>query len=397
MPIRRFIWLLIAAFSLALPLTAIAKDSRTLEFAAGEVNATWEGHGTISMQKQPDGILLSTTGTGFILTRQVLGIFPQAGDVTVSTDLGTGLYFVWIYNDDPDKRPYDVGISVPAGKRVTVPFSLSQHRQWYDKPMQFGLVLPPKTTILLHRIELTQWNFAERLLFGLKALWTFDAERPYSINFVWGPQIAWNPAAIKDLYAYLPPIFTSVTYALNIFLLLCFAVIAAFVFLRGNPQDRRKRFLRIALGVLLAGWVLLDVRMGSEFISWVVEDYRTYIAAPANLKTFRDRERFYDFAAFAVPYVFDRQTYVFFADREWPFLGNMRYLSYPAIPGIAYDRDDTWIIYNRPDITLDEQGRVTIGGEAVSLPGRVLGRFDSGSFAFRTYQKPVLPSPSPAK
>ena len=135
--------------------------------------------------------------------------------------------------------------------------------------------------------------------------------------------------------------------------------------------------------LVLAVWILLDLRMGSEFLSWVAHDNRTYISVPAGSRTFRDRERFYDFADFAAPFVFDRSSYLFFTDREWPYLGNMRYRTYPAIPGNAIDKDDTWVIFHRPDLGVDNAGRITMNGEPVTAPGKILGRFDDSSFVFR--------------
>jgi hypothetical protein len=376
---------------LGLPAEAAAKESRIFQFAAGEVNATWVGKGPISMKQGAQGILLSTTGTGLLLTDTDIGIFPQAGSITVSSDRETELYFVWILDSDPNQRNYDIAMTIPAGSFTNISFPLEQHEHWLNVPKKIGVVLPPHTTVILHQIELTQWNPWERFVEFIHSFWTFDGYRPYSINFLWGPQLSTNPVGRENLFSYQPPILTSATYVLNGVLLVCIAILALVFFFSGNHSCRRIRLLKSTVGLFLVAWVFLDMRMGSEFLSYVTHDLTSYVFSSSSFRTFRDRDQFYDFAAFAVPYVFDRQNYVFFAEREWPYLGNMRYLSYPAIPGIAYDRDDTWVIYRRPDMVVGEDGRITVEGVPVSEPGRVLGRFDEFSYVFRTLSAPSAP------
>jgi hypothetical protein len=128
---------------------------------------------------------------------------------------------------------------------------------------------------------------------------------------------------------------------------------------------------------------MLDVRMGGEFLSWMQHDAKTYSTVHEGLRTFRNRNRFYDFADMAKELVSDRTDYIFFAEREWPYLGNMRYITYPSIPGNDFDRDDTWVIYRRSDLTVGADGRLMLLDEPVTNPGTVLGQFDENSFVFR--------------
>ena len=123
--------------------------------------------------------------------------------------------------------------------------------------------------------------------------------------------------------------------------------------------------------------------MDLQFFSWVIDDAREYIHAPYETRTFRDRGGFYDFAAFAQSFISDRTSYIFLAERDWPYLGNMRYLTYPSIPGNAFTKDDLWVIYNRPDIRLNEHNQLISDGVVLSNPGKVLGIFDATSFIFQ--------------
>ena len=365
-----------------------ATTIQTFDFGAGAVNATWEGKGSIKMQQMPNGILLQTTGTGLFVTDNQLTISPDFGSVTVSAQEPTDAYFVWIYDSDQNQTNYDIPISVPAGANIVTQFQISGAQNWYAANKKLGIVLKPNSTILLHQIRFDALNPAERLLETIKSFWTFDRYRTYSINFLWGPQVASNPLARQSLFSVLPPPTTSWTYVINIGLLILIVLLILRARFSQSDETKRKALL-IGCVLVAAVWIVFDLREGSEFLSYVSADHTSYIAASDATRTFRDRDRFYDFAAFAAPYVFDRESYIFFAEQQWPYLGNMRYLTYPAIPGIDFDHDDTWVIYHRSDVGLNEANQLTIEGEPVSQPGKILGRFDESSFVFRTFQKPA--------
>ena len=81
----------------------------------------------------------------------------------------------------------------------------------------------------------------------------------------------------------------------------------------------------------------------------------------------------------------DQEKYIFIATHRWPFLGLMRYYTYPNIPvdPLQAEETDTWIVYRRPDFTIDARGRLTSDGIAFSSPGKVLHEFEKGTFVFR--------------
>ncbi len=379
------------AITLALPIAAFAMQSQTLEFAQGQLNAKWEGLGAIQMRQVPSGILLSSTGTGKFVTPTALGVFPQTGVLITSAERDTTVYFTWTFTDDPAEIEYAVRIDLSAGSATATPFSLADNPYWKKGGKTVGLVLPPGSTLLLHSIELQQLNVAEKTVEAVRSFWTFDSYRPYSINFVWGPEIVTNPIARANLFQNLPPKALSGTYVLNGILVAGLLIIALVLYYKSGGNKKR-RLIHASCILVLAVWILLDLRMGSEFLSWVKADHDAYISAPAGRKTFRERDRFYDFAEFARPYLQDRQSYIFLAQQQWPYLGNLRYLTYPAIPGISIETDDTWVIYDRPDMDIDAAGQITLDGEAVSTQGTLLGRFDAHSFIFRTDEPDAEPS-----
>ncbi len=368
---------------LCIPTASFAMRTQSFEFRAGEINATWEGKGPITMQQRSDGILLRSTGTGLFITDDELQIRPQLGSLTISSEKASSAFLLWVYDDDENGTNYTQPIFLPRGEKVTVSFSLSEIENWHPYNKKIGIALTPGTQILLHRIDFNALNTFERMFERVRSFWTFDQYRPYSINFLWGPQIADNPALRNTMLLDLPPKSLSGTYAIS--LSLAAILLAAWAWVKFRPSEDRKRKAMLACcGLLLAMWLLLDLRMGLEFLGYVGSDISSYISKTESTRVFRDRDRFYDFAAFVSPYVSDRDSYIFFAEQQWPYLGNMRYLTYPSIPGIDFLTDDTWVIYRREDVGIDAEGHLTIGGEIVSQSGRILARFDEASFVFRT-------------
>lgn len=361
-------------------------QTETYDLRAGLVNARYEGKGTITMKQEANGILLSTgDGTGILLTSGLPGFMPEAASLFLAAARDTEVRFVWTRVGNAFSS---VTFRVPAGNTLPISFSLRQQPQWKPTLESVGLLIPPRSQILLNRMDFIRWSWGEKLTEAVKSFFIMDKYRPYSINFVWGPLLALNLIEEHAAFHNLPPQQISATFALNIGLLAVLPLLALWARFRKPPEMRIRFVIRNFIIILLTAWVLMDLRMGSEFLSWVSADRASYIAAPAETRTFRDRDRFYDFAAFVKPYVFDRGSYAFFAQEAWPYLGNMRYLTYPSIPGINVDRDDTWVIYSRPDIGVNDAGQVTIDGQAVSAPGKILARFNQASFVFRTFAPP---------
>jgi hypothetical protein len=382
--------------ALALPAFAHAMTIQSFTFDRNSLNATWQGFGPVEVERGADAIILRSSGTGAVFTDQPLVLLPDAAVLLTTSEKPINGYFIWIYEKDELQINHSIPITIRAGNRVTTQFEI-RHPSWREGPKSFGIAIPSGSTLAINGMEMITWSPAEKLGEMLASFWTLDEYRAYSINFLWGPQIGTNTIQRSQLYDFQPPQAFSGTKAVHIGLVLVLIVLAV----RYWSGDRAKRKHRIICSwamAFLCAWLLLDVRMGVEFLSWVWHDAATYITQPAGERTFRDRDRFYDFAEFAKPLVADRQSYVFFAQSVWPFLGNMRYITYPSIPGNAFDEDDTWVIYNRPDVYVGENGALMLGENQITQPGRVIGRFDDGSFVFRTInlpaRKPVIRLPA---
>ncbi len=372
---------------------ASAMESHAFEFAEGKTNAEWQALGPIDIQQVADGLLLSSGNeTGALLTDAQLPWVAHAARLTSASPTGAEIKFVWAYGDEEDPKTYSVSVDVPGDTPDVTSFDLAARQEWHAGKKRIGLVLPPHTTMLLTRLEFARWNPLEQFAETSASFWWMDQYRPYSINFTWGPQLSMNPVARQHTYVDVPPKAISTTFLIVLGLSALTIVVTVRYFLSGRWSSKRQSALLIIGAAFAACWLLLDMRMGMEFLTWVQHDYATYISGTAPERTFRDRDNFYDFAAFAAPLVADRASYLFFAEREWPYLGNMRYLTYPAIPGNAFDTDDTWVIYKRPDLTIGVDGQLMLNSQPISKPGTVLGRFDDGSFVFRVTAAPSAPA-----
>lgn len=382
----RLFWSLSFGFVLTVPSITLAVQIQTYDLSAGHINARWEGSGPIEMQKSPSGIFLKTlAGTGIFFTTTAPAFSPEAVTITLSAREGASPSFGWTLKDHPLKSTFGIPFTVRGIPTEHVSLPLSKHEQWNGDPETMGLILPPNTSLILHTLEFYYWSPLDRLKEMLAAFWTFDTYRPYSINFLWGPLLAFNGFERVDLYQVLPPPQVSATFALYGLVIFSLLGLAGFAKWRVPVGTRKSWVSKRGIILVFCAWLLMDFRMGMEFLSWVRQDYRTYMNASGSERVFRERDRFYDFAAFVRPLVADRPTYVFFGEQEWPYLGNMRYLTYPSIPGIDYTEDDTWVIYRRPDMVVNAAGQMTIDGEAVSNPGNILGKFDDSSYVFRTF------------
>lgn len=372
--------LVTALTTLALPTAALAVQTRMFEFSEGRINTQWLGQGQITMQKNDAGIVLqSTNGTGMLITTLDGAFQPQSGVIRAMAPEPAKFYFGWVHADDPEQATFMIPLSLMTGAPEEKDFSLRDDSTWGPGTKRIAVILPPNTTMLLTQLTLQRWNVFEQTLEALRSFWVFDEQRPYSINFVWGPQIGWNPSERNHLYDLLPPVYQSGTLTVLTIVIVLIAVLLCIGIWRKTSKDNIVRWIAV---LLLAVWILFDVRMGSEFLSWVVRDYQTYGSKEPGAREFRDRGTFYDFAEFAAPLVADRASYLFFAERPWPYLGAMRYLTYPSIPGIDQN-DDTWVVFGRSDLGVNAEGRLTVDGEAATPAGTVLGRFNDDSFVFR--------------
>ena len=127
--------------------------------------------------------------------------------------------------------------------------------------------------------------------------------------------------------------------------------------------------------------------MGSEIIAYALHDVASTHVDDPREERFRERAYFPAFLKQVAPLVADRGRYVFLTQYPYPFLGLMRYHTYPSLPvgpEAAVEGLDTWVVFARGDITINAGGQLTSEGKTISPPGDVLLDFGPDSFVFRS-------------
>ena len=300
----------------------------------------------------------------------------------------TEALLLWHPRTFPSSNLVQLPFSIPAGTApVSIELNVSSFPEWDPATDRIGFAFQEGTDVILDSIELIDLKWWEHGIVALQSFWTFDWYKPHSINFVWGPLLTFTPLAKKHMFYQLPPLASSANTIFYIPIIIGSGFAIFYWHFYGRTLKARHKSVTGFLILIAILWIGYDIRMGAEWLSYVREDLRTYLLQEESTRTFRERGRFYDFAAIAATYLAKDRTYVFLATFRWPYLGAMRYLTYPSVPtepDQAQFGIDTWVVFDRPDISIDPSDRLTSDGIVVTPPGKVLYQFDDHSFIFRT-------------
>lgn len=370
---------------LLIPHSTSAVASTEWSFIGGAFDKGWEAGGNPAFTAKPGGLLITTTektlfGRSIRLTHPI-----EVVTIHYSSDKRIEGWIYWHKPGDPAEDLLRAPLLFSPTTGVgTVSADMTKYREWKRSADFVGVGLPKDSRLLIQSIELTSWSPAEKLAEAVKSFWTFDVRRPSSVNFLWGPHVAFNPLTRELMFRVTPPPAPSA----NRYFYFVMAAVAAWayiMYMRKHPHPKR-RALTLLMVSMAALWMLYDLRMGAEFFGYLQRDYNTYWSKPVGQRTFRERSYFNDFAAAITPLVQDREKYIFISTHRWPFLGLVRYYTYPSIPTHPFQEEkqvDTWVVYRRPDFVVNDHGELENEGIRVSAPGRVLHEFEEGTFVFR--------------
>jgi len=243
--------------------------------------------------------------------------------------------------------------------------------------------------ITFEGIRFLRYTFLEKMTTVLRSFWILEPFTPHSINILIGPVIVSDPKSLGWYEGWHLNGISANAYMLVGLSLLGFGLLFWGVWQRQSKgriwPDIRIAILKKYFLCIAAVWLLYDARMGVEFMRNVAQDHVQYIAADPTERTFRNLGRFYDFIDFAQEYVADRSIYEVFFPEIWPHFGIIRYETYPSRPNAEEPIADTWVVFDRPDIVVDSEGRLVHEEEPFTDPGRILGEFDEHSFVFREF------------
>lgn len=368
--------------------SAFAAQLTEWSFMNGQIPGRWE----VSDLKPPpttgpNGLHIKTVSDGTLTQRMRLPYFIDTVILRASAPVNTEASLLWHERGTPEGTMVEFPFVIPGGSTpAKIEFNVTPYPQWDPQTDQIGFALPANADVTFHSLEFVGFTAWEKVIEGWRSFWEFDHYTPYTINFVWGPLMTFNPIARRYLYTTLPPLAHSWNWVM--YGILAIAAIALLI-LAFRHRSRRPsiRCFPIFLSLFFGLWILYDFRMGSEWIAHFVAVYRDYWNTPSENRTFRERERFYDFVAATTPYIQQQDKYIFMGEYRWPYLGAIRYLTFPAIPTLPEQATfgvRTWVVFDRPDITLNAQNQLVMLGKSVTEPGELLLKFDEGSFVFRT-------------
>jgi hypothetical protein len=370
----------IAAAGLLTAGVAHAMTATTVDFR-GNATGTLPSQGLTTVELTPEGLYVRTDTDGFIQLPPPSGHADSLA-LTVTNASTPDIALLWRTADLGAGEYYQADVDLPVGQSKEADLALTQFPEWEWSAPTIGLAFPAGAEVLIEKMEWRSYSPLEKAWNGFVSFWTPDRFTLYSINFLWGPLIGTTPEARATLFASLPPKAWSATWLFYGAFAVAAAGGAAWAW---KKPDARRRFLLVLAAGGAALWILFDARMTLEIFRYAVDDWRTYVLAPADERTLRTHANLYDVIAKTKELLGDDGTYVLLAPSGTPFFANVRYALYPAVPVPPESGSGTaaWIVLGEPDVVERNGELMRTDGTVLSPPGAVVERFDANSYFFR--------------
>jgi len=379
-------------------MTTHAAQTTVWDFRGGKEGGKWIAKALSQVEMTLNGLQIATTKDGFLQRKNDAAFPADMVSVMVTNAQDIEAVFMWHRSDDPSTSMFQLPFVIRANPLPqTVKINVERYDEWDPRSDAVAIGFPAGTTLLLHAVTLSRFSPYEKFLEGWKSFWSFDTFEAYSINFLWGPIVNFTPAGREEQWHSSPPTGWS---GLRVFYAAFTAGCALFAtyawIYKRRSYDAHKHAWKGVLLLSAGLWLMLDIRMGSEILSYAYKDYISYISKPLGERTLRSRLDSYDVLEQSIPEIAKVGHVVLVT--PWPMLGMARYLLFPStllIPGEPGSAEAAlWLVYMDPAISIDTDRRLSKGGSPLSLPGSILLRFENNSFLFRT--DAVSPAPSPA-
>ncbi|MBU1164182.1 hypothetical protein KKA15_01295 [Patescibacteria group bacterium] len=259
---------------------------------------------------------------------------------------------------------YDMRYQIKKSDELqTYNFSLS--RPYFKKDIENIAIIAVNqqlNTITIKEIKLTKNNSIKQVGVALKDFFVTDSYSPYTPNFFAIPQIFGRPTI-----AYLLPI-----------------IILAILFLLYS-----KKYKKTAIVILLIMWIVIDLRVSGEFISYAKDDYQNWIKPKYEEKVFRNDRDLYQFIDFVNNNLPDKVEMINYYSAIGTYDDTNRKLQYYLYP-ILVRRDSLnskyYVVYKNASIKYNaDDNKLYSGDEVLSDAGEVIASFNSTSFIFKEY------------
>lgn len=268
-----------------------------------------------------------------------------------------------------------------------VDIDLSTLPIWNSKTSEFGIGVPKGAQVLIEKIEFVSYNPLEKIFHGVLSLWKFDVYAPQAINFLWGPFLNFNPIARTDMYLMDPPLGTSGMWVVYIILAI-FGLRAGKNIVKHNQSQAKA--LVMFLSVMGGIWIILDLRMGSEILSYALTDWKDHVLQKPGKKNLRKHRSFHDTVNDAMPILTSSGSYFFKGPGKTIYFSAMRYLTYPVKPvqsGLNLENTTYGLIFGTTDAVINDADQlVTSDGILHNGPCSIEKEYRDYSFLLKCKQ-----------
>lgn len=370
---------------LALASVAHAEDIDFWNFR-GQMPRETKVNGLTNVETIDEGLRVQTTTDG-LLVWPALTAPAEVLSIRARVNRPLDVSFVW-QPTTAEQGLYQIPFTLQNGKTDVI---LSDYASWDPQAEAIGIAFKAGSEVVIEEMEFRHWTPMERLIEGWKSFWTFDEFRAYSINFLWGPLVTGNSPARMMMFENLPPFAWSITRYFYGALIITgiIALIIGFIF------KRRALGLGIFATVFVCLWLLFDVRMGAEILSYVKDDISTYVTKEGGEQTLRTHGNMYAVLNDMLPSIREEEKFMLMFVGGSPFYPNLRYMAYPSVAVLdGQDRTGVklWAIFDRPDFSIDAQGRLVRtadpsifpgGREVLTGTGKMVLDYGAGTFLFK--------------
>ncbi len=292
---------------------------------------------------------------------------------------------LWHPKGSTDNNLIQMNFTIPGGGLMqNIDVIVNRYPQWDWQTAQLAIAFPAGSDVTIEELQFRHWPFYERLGEAWMSFWTFDTFRPFSINFLWGPLVATNTPERVALYETLPPFAWSATRYM--YGLLGAAVVLGILvgWMRGSKAQGVAVFALVLAGL----WLVFDLRMSSEIVSYAADDIQRYVAPPAAQKELRNFGNVYAHIERFIPAIKKEEKFVMMSPIREVYFPISRYLAYPSVI-IADPKEATgatlWMILDRTDIWVDTGSMLRMGNDVtLAGPGTIIDKIDASNFLFST-------------
>lgn len=372
-------WLIAVALTLTvIPAAASAAQETVMDFTGTQQPGRWEVTPGMEAVATAEGLRLrAQNDAGFFGAPATHPVDTLT--FSVMADAPADIMFLWrTPGMEPGFRQMPLRLT---GGQQDIHLGLSTFPGWSRQPEAVGIALRGGTAVTLARITSTGLTLPERLTEAWRTFWEFDTFGTYSVNFLWGPLVTFDPVSRARLYQDQPPMAQSANR--YFFALLILAGLALWLIRLRRPDFRA---LPLFLGICAVLWVFYDLRMGAEYVNYALTDYRSYISQPPEERLFRQYENFHAAAFQAVPLLAKEERYAVLPPPQTQVTEILQYYTYPVLPARTEEEQRMarlWLVFRRPDVTVAPNGQLTVEDAPVTPPGKIIRQYDSTSFLFQ--------------